>query len=391
MTAAGHAFTVLDENNRRLPDARAWLGGREFEPDAKGRILVPFSTAPRRDALVVHHDGFAALVRFGHLAETYDLQAGFYVDREALLRREKARLALRPVLRVNGRPASLQLLEEPRLLVRVVDLQGVATEKEYTDLELREDVETIQEFAVPENTLSLTAILNAKVRNISRNRKDDLVCSASFALNEIDRGAAVQDLHVGRTDAGYFVDLRGKNGEPRPGEPLACRFKHRDFRDEVCVELKTGENGRAELGDLKDIERFTVREPFGSEHSWSPAADACTLPAELHGREGEILRLPAAFERADVASTFSLLEKRQDQFVRDWREALSVVDGFVEIRGLPAGDYSLYLQPFQREITVRVTQGEERDGFCPLPAPRPRAPAPRPAERRRHRRRKGRG
>ncbi len=367
VTAAGHAFTVLDENNRRLPDARAWLGGREFEPDAKGRILVPFSTAPRRDALVVHHDGFAALVRFGHLAETYDLQAGFYVDREALLRREKARLALRPVLRVNGRPASLQLLEEPRLLVRVVDLQGVATEKEYTDLELREDAETIQEFAVPENTLSLTAILNAKVRNISRNRKDDLVCSASFALNEIDRGAAVQDLHVGRTDAGYFVDLRGKNGEPRPGEPLACRFKHRDFRDEVCVELKTGENGRAELGDLKDIERFTVREPFGSEHSWSPAADACTLPAVLHGREGEILRLPAAFERADVASTFSLLEKRQDQFVRDWREALSVVDGFVEIRGLPAGDYSLYLQPFQREITVRVTQGEERDGFVLSP------------------------
>lgn len=367
VTAAGHAFTVLDENNRRLPDARAWLGGREFAPDAKGRILVPFSDAPRRDALVVHHDGFAALVRFGHLAETYDLQAGFYVDREALLRREKARLALRPVLRVNGRPASLQLLEEPRLVVRAVDLQGVATEKEYSDLELREDAETIQEFAVPENVVALTATLMARVRNISRNRKDDLVCTASFALNEIDRGAGVQDLHVGRTSAGYFVDLRGKNGEPRPGEPLACRFKHRDFRDEVHVELKTDEHGRAELGDLKDIERFTVREPFGSEHSWSPAADACTLPAELHGREGEILRLPAAFERADAPSAFSLLERRQGQFVRDWREALSVVGGFVEIQGLPAGDYSLYLQPFQREIAVRVTQGEERDGFVLSP------------------------
>ena len=367
VTAAGHAFTVLDEDNRRLPEARAWLGGREFEPDAKGRILVPFSTAPRRDALVVHHDGFASLVRFQHLAETYDLQAGFYVDREALLRRGKAQLALRPVLRVNGRPASLQLLEEPRLLVRVVDLQGVATEKEYADLKLREDAETLQEFAVPENIVALTATLTAKVRNVSRNRKDDLACTASFALNEIDRGAAVQDLHVSRTDAGYFIDLRGKNGEPRPGEPLACRFKHRDFRDDVHVELKTDENGRAELGDLKDIERFTVREPFGAEHAWSPAADACTLPAVLHGREGEILCLPAAFERADVASTFSLLEKRQDQFVRDWREALSVVDGFVEIRGLPAGDYSLYLQPFQREITVRVTQGEERDGFVLSP------------------------
>lgn len=363
VTAAGHAFTVLDEDNRRLPDARAWLGGREFAPDAKGRIVVPFSTDPRSDALVVHHDGFAALVRFSHLAETYDLQAGFYVDREALLRREKAQIALRPVLRVNGRPTSLKLLEEPRLIVRVVDLQGVVTEKEYADLELREDAETLQEFAVPENAASLTAILKAKVQNVSRNRKEDLASIGTFALNGIDLGPAVQDLHVGRTAAGYVVDLRGKNGEPRPGEPLACRFKHRDFRDEVHVELKTDEQGRAELGALADIERFTVREPFGAEHTWSPAADACTLPAELHGREGEILRLPAAFERAEVPSTFSLLEQRQGELVKDWRGALSVVDGFVELKDLPAGDYSLVIKPLPREIAVRVTQGEERDGF----------------------------
>lgn len=367
VTAAGHAFTVLDEDNRRLPGARAWLGGREFAPDAKGRIVVPFSTAPSRDALVVHHGGFASLVRFDHLAETYDLQAGIYVDREALLRREKAQIALRPVLRVNGRPASLKLLEEPRLVVSVADLQGVVTEKEYADLVLREDAETLQEFVVPENVVALTATLKAKVQNVSRNRKEDLVSQATFALNGIDRGQAVQDLHVGRASAGYYVELRGKNGEPRPGEPLACRFKHRDFRDEVHVELKTDEHGRAQLGALKDIERFTVREPFGSEHVWLPAADACTLPAELHGREGEVLRLPAAFERADVPSTFSLLEQRQGQFVKDWRGALSVADGFVEIQGLPAGDYSLHLLPFRREIAVRVTRGEERDGFVLSP------------------------
>jgi hypothetical protein len=363
VTAAGHAFTVFDEANHRLPDARAWLGGREFAPDAKGRIVVPFSTDPRSDALVVHHNGFASLVRFRHLAESYDLQVGVYVDREALLRREKALLAMRPVLRVNGRPTSLKLLEEPRLVIRAVDLQGVATEKEIPGLVLREDAETIQEFAVPDNAVSLTVSLRGKVQNISRNRKEDLASNASFSLNAMDRTAAVQDLHVGRTTVGYVVDLRGKNGEPRPGEPLACRFKHRDFRDEVHVELKTDDQGRVHLGDLSDIERFTVREPFGAEHTWSPAANACTLPAELHGREGDILRVPAAFERADAPATFSLLDQRQGQFVKDWRGALSVVDGFVEIRDLPAGDYSLYLKPLQREIAVRITQGEERDGF----------------------------
>ena len=363
ITAAGHAFTVLDETNRRLPDARAWLAGREFTPDDKGRIVIPFSTDPRPDTLVVHHDGFASLVRFDHIAESYDLQAGIYIDRESLLRRETATLALRPVLRVNGRPASLSLLEEPRLILSAVDLDGIATETEIPGLVLRENAETLHEFSVPENVSTLTVTLKAKVQNISRNLKEDLVSSASFALNEIDRTAAVQDLHAGRTAAGYVVDLRGKNGEPRPGEPLACRFKHRDFRDEIHLELKTDENGRIELGELPDIERFTVREPFGAERTWPTTADACSLPAELHGREGEVLRLPTAFPNANTPSSVSLLEQRQNQFVRDWRDTVAVADGFIEIRNLPAGDYSLFLKPLQREIPVRITQGDERDGF----------------------------
>lgn len=363
VTAAGHAFTVLDEGNHRLPNARAWLGGREFAPDAKGRLLIPFSTDPRSDALVVYQDGFASLVRFQHLAETYDLQAGFYVDREALIRREKAQLALRPVLRVNGRPTSLKLLEEPRLVIRAQDLQGIVTEKEIPGLALRDNAETVQEFTVPDNAVSLTVTLKGKIQNISRNRKDDLTSSATFTLNDIDRGTAVQDLHISRTAAGYIVELRGKNGEPRPGEPLSCWFKHRWFTDEVHVELKTDDQGRAELGQLTDISRFRVQEPFGAEHTWTPAADNYTFPAELHGRVGEVLRIPTTFASTGPFSAISLLEQRQGQFVKDWHSAVAVTDAFIELKGLPAGDFSLFLKPLGREIFVRVTAGEDRDGF----------------------------
>ncbi len=365
ITPAGHAFTVLDEDNRRLPDARAWLGGREFAPGADGRFVVPFSTAPQTETLIVQHAGFASPVQFMHLAEAYDLTAGLYVDREALLRRETAQLVLRPVLRVNGQPASLKLLEEPRLVLKTVDLRGIATEKEIPNLNLREDAETVCDFVVPENTVSLTATLKARIQNVSQNKKQDLASGATFALNGIDRTLAVQDLHVSRTAAGYIVELRGKNGEPLPGEPLAVTLKHRCFREEVHVGLKTDEQGRAWLGALEGLDWFRVQEPAGGTHQWPVARDACAYPDALHGRGGAELQVALAGTNATVAA--SLLEVRRGQFVQDCRAALAVAGGFLTLRNLPAGDYSLFLKDTARTIPVRLTQGEERDGFVLSP------------------------
>ncbi|MEI7901005.1 MAG: hypothetical protein WCK89_12200 [bacterium] len=367
VTAAGHAFTILDEMGKRVLGASGWLGGRDFAPDKEGRILVPFTTEPKSENLVIRKDGFASLVRFTHLAEAYVLKAGVYVDREALIRREKALIAVRPVLTVNGRPASLKLLEEPRLVIRSTDLQGIATEKEVAALALREDAETVQEILVPENTVELNVTLKARIQNLSQSKKQDLSAGETFALNGIERTVDVQALHVGRTAAGYIVDARGKNGEILPGEPLECFFKHRCFRDEVHVELKTDAQGRALLGALAGIERFRIKAASGIERTGSPSRGACAYPEALHGRVGDVLRVPIVWDAADAGTEVSLLETRNGQFVKDWQAALAAADGFLELRGLPAGDYSLVLKADGREIAVRVTQGDERDGYVISP------------------------
>lgn len=363
LTPAGHAFTVLDESGRRMPQARAWLG-REFAPGDAGRIFVPYSTAPTNETLVVYSDGFASLIRFDHLAESYQLHAGIYVDRESLLRGETAVALLRPVVLVNDQPTSLKLLEEVRLTIRATDLHGISTEKEIPDVALRENAETPVEFVVPEHTVRLALTLKARIQNISRNKKEDLSDSVTFDINGIDTTSAVQDLHVTKTAAGYAVELRGKNGEPCPDEPLFCTFKHRRFREEVTAELRTDAQGRAMLGALDGIAWFRVREPAGTERTWTLARAACTRPRSLHGRVGDVLRVPLAEAAGhDPAAVASLLEVRNGAFVKDWGEALATAGGFLELRGLPASDYSLYLKDEAFEITVRVTAGDSRDGF----------------------------
>jgi hypothetical protein len=53
--AAGHLFHIFDEAGAALPDATLWSGGREYQADARGAILVPFSTDPGEHLIVLHH------------------------------------------------------------------------------------------------------------------------------------------------------------------------------------------------------------------------------------------------------------------------------------------------------------------------------------------------
>ena len=364
ITPGGHAFVVLDEANRKLGDAKIWLQGREFTAEEDGRIVIPFSTQPRSDALIVQHGTFATLTRFQHKAEQYDLHAGIYVDRESLLRREKAQVIVRPVLRVSNQPTSLKLLEDVRLVIRSTDQRGIASEKEIADFALHEDRDSVYEFKVPEDLSGLEFRLRARVQNISRNKKEDLDDGVSFTLNQIEKSPAVQDLHVSHAKGGYILEMRGKNGEARAGQGVQMWFKHRLFRDEVQASLQTDAAGRCHLGLLNGIERFRAKGPMGTDHTWPIRRDAYLYSGELHGIAGDTLRVPLVYEGSEDVALVSLLDQKRGRFVRDWRKALRVKDGFLELRDLPAGNYSLYVKPDARAISVRLTEGETRYGFA---------------------------
>ena len=103
--AAGQVFTILDEANKPLPTATLWLAGKEFDPDKDGNILVPFSTNPGPQPIVLQTaDGFASLDSFNHQAENYAFTAGIYVDRATLIKGGTSAVIIRPGLTVDGQP-----------------------------------------------------------------------------------------------------------------------------------------------------------------------------------------------------------------------------------------------------------------------------------------------
>ena len=362
-STAGHVFTLMDEANTHLKEASIWLAGHHYEPDKDGLVTVPYSTKPGRQPIILVHGRFATLERFDHRAEQYRLTAGIHVDREALVKRQKAHVLVRPALDIHGTPVTLSVLEEPTLVITSVDREGVSTTKEVADFKLQEGREAAYEFAVPAGLASIGFTLKAKIQNVTQAKKQDLAVTKRFSLNGIDRSDKVDDLHLGHSAAGYALDVLGKTGEPRANIPVNLTVKHRDFRDVVHVSLQSDANGRITLGALPDIALVTAKTPDGPVHQWSPARDRCTYGAALHGRVGDTLRLPyLGTAREPQRSELSLLERRGSTFVADRFSSLSVKDRFLEIGDLPAGDFDLLLKDGGQQIAVRVAPGQrERD------------------------------
>ncbi len=362
---AGQSFWVFDEQHRPVSDVRLWIAGREYAADANGRVLVPFTTQESAAQPVVISAGeLSVLDTFTHEAEDYTLQARIHVDRESLIEGERARVVIRPALTLAGIPVSLSLLEDVRLSITSTTLDGVRATKEVHDFELREDRESVYELPVPPRLAELTFNLHARVRVISRDEHRDLQGGRTFSLNGIDRSEHVEDLFLAASDAGYHIEVLGKNGEPRPHRPVQLTLKHHDFTELVRLTLQSDEAGRIGLGALTDIATVTAGIPGGAPaRTWALLEDEHTYPYHFHARAGEAIEIPyLGSDTTPNPRSLSLLEVRGGTYVRDRLEAITISDGVLSLQGLPAGDYDLLLKDQGRSLRILVAAGTEQRG-----------------------------
>ncbi len=365
---AGHIFTILDESNRPLPNARLLLGGQEYAAGKDGEVVVPYSNEPGRRPIVLVDDGFASLHHFEHKSEAYRLEAGIYVDREALIRRGEATVVVRPSLTLNETPVTLSVLEDVKLMVSSTDHDGISSQTEVKDFKLFEDRESSFTFQVPDRLALVQLRLEARVENVSASERETLTVEKSFALNGIDTTKNIDALHLGFVEGEYVLDLLGKSGEVKAHHAVSITVKHHDFRDPLVVALETDADGRVQLGELRGIEWVAAEGPDGQDRRWRLSSDQSLVPTTIHGVAGETVLVPymGPATRPQPAE-FSLLEVRDGTFVSDHFAALSLGDGFLRLRGLSAGDYDLLLKGSGQRTSIRLTKGKVEHGYVLSP------------------------
>jgi len=355
LTTAGHVFMIYDEHNRKVDNAVLRIGSHEYSAEENGSIVVPYSTDPGEEFIVISHNGFSSLGKFNHRSENYRLEAGIFTDREGLIRHKKAKVIIRPSLFVNGAPATLKVLENINLDIRSDDHDGISSTDTVFDLELFDDRESIHEFQVPDSLSTLTFCLKAKVKNVSCNRKDELSVTETFQINSIDKSFNKEDMHVACIHDVYMLDVLGKTGEPKADRAVCCSFKHKDFTDTIQISLKTDREGRIILGALKDIQTVSADGPEGVSRSWGLIPHYNCLPGTVHAEEGDVIRIPYPGNKSKaVTSEISLFELRGASYFKDNFDLLSVEKGYMLIKGLAPGDHELYYKPFRHTVRIRV-------------------------------------
>lgn len=365
---AGPTVRVLDDAGRPLPGAKIWLGGREYTEREDGAISIPFSTAPGRAPMLLVHGDVAQLEHLYHPAENYQFSAGVHLERESLVPGKVAKIVLRPMLTLAGWPATVALIDDPRVDISVVDRLGTTATKTQP-VTLHDDAETVVELHVPEDTSSITVVVRGQVRAVSTQQTIDISDIASSSVGTIHHSYHVDALHLAAGAGGHVLHLLGKTGEPRAGRAISLSLKHVAVGFELATTLETDERGRIELGALTGIERVTASLPSGVTQSWRlwPEID---VPRALNIVAGSPLTLPRPPGVRDdaPATTLSLVELRAGAPARDLTARVAVTGRTLTITDLPPGDYRLQLRGApDLHIAVVPADSQITDGWAATP------------------------
>ncbi|MEM7785366.1 MAG: hypothetical protein AAF623_18615, partial [Planctomycetota bacterium] len=366
VVSAGQTLTVLNGRGENVDGASVWIQGTRYNAQKNGKILIPFSSNPGIVSAVITHGDFSSIQRLKHLGETYLFQSAFLIDRESLIKNNTARILVRPSLKIaGGNPVSVTLLQDVTLTLKTTNLEGNTSVKTIRDLELSGSEEAIVELDCPPRLRSVDVKLSATLKRIVDGKEQKFSANKTLNVNEIDNTKSIQAAHLVPTTSGYFLEIRGKSGEPRPRQPVRLSLYFVAVTKKSVVNLESDEFGRVELGKLPGIRSIGVEIPNCPFLTWDLASQNQVYESYIHAQVGQTIELPApAGIKSPEDGAVSLTEVRRGQYIADYSDRVVFGDGSIQVSNLDAGDYLLRIRSSAqlhsaqvKNIKIKVADG----------------------------------
>ncbi|MFM2243495.1 MAG: hypothetical protein RLZ97_2351, partial [Verrucomicrobiota bacterium] len=372
-TATGYELSTFDENGNSVPQTTLDFSTASHTSDPQGIIHLPDSPTASSGPAILRSGPLATMVDVPSRSPDLALKASFHLDREQLRADATATARLATSLTNHGHPLPLDHLENARLTLSSTLISGITTEHVISD-SLKLAPQLAIPFQVPAGATEITFTLSATVRPDALSGGKPAVVTppapltarSSFTFNSLLLQSFTHARFTHNSD-GWFLEVRGRNGEPLADRAIDLKFAHIDYapRHSITLRLRTAADGRIRLGALDAI--ASVRASLAHEHLATAhptsLASAVQPPHTIVASTGETLSIP--LDPPLDRTRYTLTRHLGEITLRDHFTDLSAAAGSLLIAPLPAGSYRLSTPG--GTVAITITGKPTADGID-LPA-----------------------
>ncbi|KYQ94471.1 hypothetical protein DLAC_04770 [Tieghemostelium lacteum] len=365
-THLGQLIKVLDEDSQKLSKASVWVDGNTYKTNENGDIQIPFTTYPSSKSILLVYENFSTLKTFDHKGEQYTLSGGIYLENGSLIYGERAQIAIRAKLFLNGTQISTSLLEESTLTLTSTDNSSsrISNSKEIKPFVLSDTEESVYSYKVQENLSTLSVNFQAKIRAISRgNVQETLQFSNTFTVGTINESNQTNEIYFKKDNQGFKLCLYGKGGEPIPNQTLNLEFRHWCLNESTYINLQTDKNGIIDLGPLDEVHYVNVYRDRQYQFYLDQYRPNYTYPCHINAKLGDVITLPYfGNSKTPNKAAFSLFELAPDNKVsKDLFSLIKLQHEEIQLQ-LPAGEFKFFINDNPTvEIDIVVCDGDLRE------------------------------
>ena len=377
---AGYALTILDESgNQVVEKVKVMKGARVYLPtshpatndqeeqEEKQEIVIPFQN-PGEGGLAsvllvqeVQPNWYFAIPQVIEIMEEhYAIHLAGDVDNESIVKgNEECQVILRPIASLNDRVFPISLLKDVTITIAGTASQDVRTEKTLRPT-LKDGKEIVYSFRVMDQMVKLEATMTASVPLVNGKLKSLSTTLVLYDHSESTPRENVKSVDImttlfRRTNSlgtqEYIAQLYGLSGEPIPDHSCEVIVQSLLTNEMHVQALVTDARGQIHLGSLQDIVSLKVN-----------GKQFCMYPDTFDIRETW-----ECSEEEEIQAVFPLLSHSRwnihlycmstvDAYpFRPLTNHLHREDGYLFVKGLPAGSYALRMcEPNVKEHIIRI-------------------------------------
>ena len=195
------------------------------------------------------------MTEFKRMSENYTFDVAYIVQSESLMMSKEAEILLKPCLKVNDRKWNLNILKDTKVTLTTTSfIDNLPVTKVFEKLDVNSRQEISIKFQVPPNLQTVSLLVEAEVRNISKGVNDKLTNTHSIYMETKNYTLDFYAGYLRKLRGNYYFYVLGKNGEPLSDISVNFTLTHKYITSQTEVaSLSTDADGKVNLWSLTDI------------------------------------------------------------------------------------------------------------------------------------------